>query len=437
MSRSSISYVGKVFGDLFIVNDCEGSLLKAFYDGRCICGRRVIMSREYLHKRGIKYKYVCKHEALPKPRSGLRPSVPSGDLYPTYKSWEGMKYRCLNPKSKDYPNYGGRGITVAPRWYVFENFLLDMGQRPDGTSLGRLDNNIGYSVDNCAWVTPKQQQNNTRYNVNIEGYSIEELAFKTGLTYNAIELRLRRGASLKDILETPKNHRMEKYLRPVDGDIGMRNGKLVVVEVNKRGNEVIYLCKCDCGNTKEVTRRNFTKTQSCGCIRSESAKRKKVTKPSSISQEYVSLPLFNSLNIGKKYSKLTIMEVRRKTLKPGVYRQYAKCKCDCGNETIVAMGNLTGNPQHTTSCGCIKEGAQGPKVAIIKEGDRFGKLLVLKARIEHSAYIATCKCDCGNPDDVKVAGAHLKYGRVVSCGCDGKNENVKVELRENKKKEAV
>lgn len=444
MSRSELSYVGCHFGDLFVVQDAKGHLMAPFYDCRCICGKRVLIQREWLHlkikkkaaqKTGDKkYKYVCRHARLPKVHTKTGATNRSSPLNPTYRSWEAARRRVYSKTAKDYNNYGGRGITMCKEWDNFENFLHDMGERPEGTSLGRIDNDGPYSPDNCRWETREQQQNNTRANVVKEGYTIKNLASITGLTYNAVELRLRRGASVKDILETPKNHPMKKFLIPIAEEIGQRNEKLVITGVRREDKDIIYTCRCDCGNMKEVTRRNFKKTKSCGCMRSVVAKNKKVAKPSSISQEYSSLPLFYSTSVGKKYSKLTIMEVRRKTSKPGVYVQYAKCKCDCGNETIVATGNLTGNPQHTTSCGCAKVGAQGPKVDIIKEGDRFGKLLVLKARIEHSAYIATCKCDCGNPDDVKVAGAHLKYGRVVSCGCDGKNENVKVELRENKKK---
>jgi DNA-directed RNA polymerase subunit RPC12/RpoP len=78
-----------------------------------------------------------------------------------------MRHRCLNPKSKDYPNYGGRGITVCARWLEkFENFLEDMGTKPGRHySIERLDVNKGYEPGNCAWATKHQQSRNTRTNM--------------------------------------------------------------------------------------------------------------------------------------------------------------------------------------------------------------------------------------------------------------------------------
>lgn len=79
---------------------------------------------------------------------------------PTYQSWRAMFTRCTNPNHVAYQRYGGRGITIAPEWGDFRNFLRDMGERPVGLSLDRIDNNRGYGPDNCKWSTPTEQANN-------------------------------------------------------------------------------------------------------------------------------------------------------------------------------------------------------------------------------------------------------------------------------------
>lgn len=85
-----------------------------------------------------------------------------GRLTPTYRSWRAMIQRCNYRCQPNYANYGGRGIRVCDRWLKFENFLADMGERPDGLTLDRIDNERGYSKDNCRWATRAQQDSNRR-----------------------------------------------------------------------------------------------------------------------------------------------------------------------------------------------------------------------------------------------------------------------------------
>lgn len=85
-----------------------------------------------------------------------------GKVNPLYKLWQSMKDRCDNPNNKQYKDYGERGITLCKEWYSYTQFYLDMGERPEGLTLERIDNSLGYCPPNCKWATRSEQSLNQR-----------------------------------------------------------------------------------------------------------------------------------------------------------------------------------------------------------------------------------------------------------------------------------
>jgi hypothetical protein len=118
-----------------------------------------------------------------------------------YSTWRGMKQRCTNPKLEEYKNYGGRGITICDRWLnSFENFYEDMGERPEGYSIERINNNGDYDPSNCRWANRLDQQNNTRVNILVpydgKMISLKQACRKYGKNYRTVYDRVARGIDI-------------------------------------------------------------------------------------------------------------------------------------------------------------------------------------------------------------------------------------------------
>jgi hypothetical protein len=108
---------------------------------------------------------VCSERLLTAPIGRSHGYTANGEQHALYSTWISMRHRCTNVKRKQYKDYGGRGIKVCARWQGrqgFANFLADMGERPDGLTLDRIDNEGNYEPGNCRWATWKQQAANKR-----------------------------------------------------------------------------------------------------------------------------------------------------------------------------------------------------------------------------------------------------------------------------------
>ena len=126
---------------------------------------------------------------------------------PTHVSWTSMRERCRNKNHINFSNYGGRGISVCGRWNDFNAFLSDMGERPPGTSIERINNNENYTPENCCWATQTEQMNNMRRNVFLthDGITLSESqwARKVGISRQVLHYRIHKfGWSAKKALTT-------------------------------------------------------------------------------------------------------------------------------------------------------------------------------------------------------------------------------------------
>lgn len=130
-----------------------------------------------------------------------------GAMTAEYQTWLGMKRRCYDTKSKDFANWGGRGIRVCARWNAsFEAFLADMGPRPDGRySIDRINNDGHYEPGNCRWATVEQQGENTRLTLKImhDGVMYSTLAAacrSVGIPITRAHYRLKAGMPMDRVL---------------------------------------------------------------------------------------------------------------------------------------------------------------------------------------------------------------------------------------------
>ena len=180
---------------------------------RCVCGEIKTINGGDL-KRGKVRSCGCLATEYQKSGDGRRTHGMA--LSPEYRSCSGMIMRCTQPKTNGYYRYGGRGIKVCERWLnSFENFYEDMGSRPLGTSIDRINNDGNYELGNCRWTDDFTQAANTSTAVlvtaNGKTMPVDAWARELGVSGQAIRYRLSKGLSHYQAINTP----FRKHVRKV------------------------------------------------------------------------------------------------------------------------------------------------------------------------------------------------------------------------------
>jgi len=202
-SYRGVDLTGKLFNNLRVVGREKNK--HGQYEWRCICvcSREVFLSSSSLIS-GKSKSCGCLKSSLISEANKTHGMCHSSE----YNIWLKMKDRCYKLDAKSYHNYGARGIEVCERWrHSFENFYEDMGPRPEGTSLDRIDNNGNYKPENCRWATCYEQSRNSRQNVFITHGGVTKVvrdwASYLGMNYGTLLHRIRRGWDVHDALTKP------------------------------------------------------------------------------------------------------------------------------------------------------------------------------------------------------------------------------------------
>lgn len=203
----AIDLTNKRFGRWTVLSRAANTLKgQATWNLLCDCGE-IKTLKSIIIRRGLSQSCGCLAREKTIERSTKHGHSMSGKISPTYWSWSGMRQRCGNPKNTAYPRYGALGITVCQEWQSFANFVADMGERPAGTTLDRIDNSLGYAKANCRWADTKTQarnkSNNRPMTLRGETRTLAEWSEALGIHPSTLSYRVIHGMSDEDALTKP------------------------------------------------------------------------------------------------------------------------------------------------------------------------------------------------------------------------------------------
>ena len=196
--------IGTVYGCFEVTSvEYDPEQKRQLWTLRCVhCG---LVKQTYNGKDYVKGKNhgICKCQHAKKLYSEKPQKIKKAKMqdHPLYCRWESMKSRCYRKSDKDYPNYGGRGITMCDEWrydfWAFADWAMENGYR-DGLTIDRKDNDKGYSPDNCRWITRYEQNQNKRNIPLYDGMTLPDWCLEHDVSYDRVVTDLRNGVSFEE-----------------------------------------------------------------------------------------------------------------------------------------------------------------------------------------------------------------------------------------------
>ncbi len=206
IGRPPRDLTGQRFGKLVVLSR-DQTFSRPAWRCRCDCGNEAVVVGQELTRTNRPSTRSC--GCLRVEASRTHGQAVSGQKTPEYWSWRAMMERCYYVDHVAYPHYGARGITVCARWHDLANFVADMGPRPSGLTLDRVENDKDYEPGNCKWSTRKEQRHNQRpdprqITFNGETKSHRQWANHLGISRPALAFRLKNW-TIEKAMTTPKS----------------------------------------------------------------------------------------------------------------------------------------------------------------------------------------------------------------------------------------